>query len=126
MYAIPMDPQDAPSLTHDEVNLVEQAIEEFAREEAESNETEFSEYVCGGMVNLSDVSVILSNLAKGTEDSCIEAKAAADRIIDDWVRYRVDSMPQHERAEIERRVLERDLEEERDDYEAPEIEGHTA
>lgn len=121
--AIPERSLDAPdngSLTLDEVAKVEQACTERARDEAETNDPKFAEYVNGGMVDMSDVSVILSLLAKGTAESCCDAQLASDRIVEAWIEYRVDAMEQDEYDSITRKVLELDLEEGYvDSYEAP-------
>lgn len=115
-----LDAPDNGSLTLDEVAKVEQACTERARDEAETNDPKFAEYVNGGMVAMSDVSVILSLLAKGTAESHCDAMLASDRIVEAWIEYRVDAMEQDEYDAITREVLELDLEEGYvDSYEAP-------
>jgi hypothetical protein len=92
-------------LPYNFANILQQALEEKARDEAESNDPKFAEFIASAAIDMSDVSVVIAETVKGSDDSYLNALNAAGRIVADWIVFRVNSMPAWERDEVKRKLL---------------------
>lgn len=88
-----------------ETNMVQAALEEKARDEAVANDPRFAEFCACKRIDMSDVSGLIASVLKDDDDSYWEAHKAAERIVADWIAYRVGSMSQWERDEVAAKVL---------------------
>jgi hypothetical protein len=93
------------TLPYNFANLLQQALEERAREEAEQNDPKFAEFIASAAIDMSDVSGLIAETLKGSDDSYMEAYNAACRIAADWITFRVNSMPALERDEVKQKLL---------------------
>lgn len=94
-----------PGLSTIDTNMVQAALEEKARDEAAANDPKFAEFCVHQRLNMTDVSGLIASVLKDDDDSYWEAHKAAERIVADWIVYRVNSMSQFEREEVQRKVL---------------------
>lgn len=88
-----------------DTNMVQAALEEKARDEAVANDPRFAEFCACQKIDMSDVSVVIAETLKETTEGFMNAIYAANRIVADWIAYRVGSMSQWEREEVANRVL---------------------
>ena len=86
-------------------NMVQAALEEKAQDEAAENDPRFAEFCACNKVDMSDVSALVATVMKDSDDSYYEARKIAERIVGDWVAYRVATMKDWERDEIAEKVL---------------------
>lgn len=93
------------TLPYNFANRLQQALEEKARDEAESNDPKFAEFIASAAIDMSDVSVVIAETVKGSDDSYMNALRAACRIVDRWVTFRTNSMPTWERDEVKRKLI---------------------
>lgn len=105
VYGAGRAPFNPNRLSVAEQNMVEQACEERAREEAEANAPRFAEFLASNRIDMADVSALVSYTLQGNDESYMYAYSCAERLAGDWIRYRVGTMPQWERDEIEEKVL---------------------
>jgi hypothetical protein len=97
-----------PTLPYNFANRLQQALEEKARDEAESNDPKFAEFIASAAIDMSDVSGLIAETLRGTDDSYMSAYKAACRLVADWTTFRVNSMPAWERDEVKRKIIEED------------------
>jgi hypothetical protein len=94
-----------PGLSTIETNMVQAALEETARDEAANNDPRFAEFCACHRVDMSDVSALVATVLSDTDDSYYAARKIADRIVGDWIAYRVATMKDWERDEIANKTL---------------------
>jgi len=88
-----------------EQNMIQAALEEKARDEAVANDPAFAEFCACKRIDMSDVSGLIATILRDSDDSYYEALKAANRIVGDWIAYRVATMKDWEREEITNRTL---------------------
>lgn len=88
-----------------EVNMVQAALEEKARDEAAANDPAFAEFCASQAIDMADVSGLVAAVLTDNDESYWSAHKAAERIVGHWVTFRVNSMKQWERDEVQRKVL---------------------
>lgn len=94
------------TLPYNFANRLQAALEEKARDEAESNDPKFKAFLLSHSVDMGDVSSLIASTLKGTDDSFTDAYNAARRLAADWIVFRVGSMPEWERDEVKQKLLE--------------------
>ena len=97
----PLDPPDYPV---PDPNLVQEAAEHVAYDEAIGRSNLFIDYIVESAP--SQVAEIISRLIAGSGPDRIIAKMMADKLCADWKIFRVNAMDEMEMDAIEREVLE--------------------